>query len=182
MKLLKKDMKKQIRVENKGLNHEIRRKEKLRKNITLIKGIIGLLIVLGSLFGIRTGEYLFAVSYILLGIVSIGIFRTLLKNFEYKSSKPLKIMICIFLGIMLSITSSCNSSENSGSNSSVRSSNSSVSNNASVPVQIYVWISATGSKYHNKPNCGNMNANNATKTTKEKAEFKGYTPCKKCYK
>lgn len=44
-----------------------------------------------------------------------------------------------------------------------------------------VWIPATGSKYHNKSNCGNMNPNTATQVTKSEAESMGYDPCKKCY-
>ncbi|MDO4421754.1 MAG: Ig-like domain-containing protein [Eubacteriales bacterium] len=45
----------------------------------------------------------------------------------------------------------------------------------------YVWLSATGSKYHNKPDCGNMNPNNAYQVTISYAEDNGYDPCKKCY-
>lgn len=45
----------------------------------------------------------------------------------------------------------------------------------------YVWLSATGSKYHNKPDCGNMNPNNAYQVTISYAEENGYDPCKKCY-
>ena len=44
-----------------------------------------------------------------------------------------------------------------------------------------VWISATGTKYHSKNNCGTMNPAKAKKMTKQEAERKGYTPCKKCY-
>ena len=44
-----------------------------------------------------------------------------------------------------------------------------------------VWISATGSKYHRIPNCGNMNPNNATEMTRSQAEAAGYGACKKCY-
>lgn len=44
-----------------------------------------------------------------------------------------------------------------------------------------VWISATGSKYHNKPDCGNMNPDNAYQMSREEAEADGYEPCKKCY-
>lgn len=45
----------------------------------------------------------------------------------------------------------------------------------------YVWLSATGSKYHNKPDCGNMNPDNAYQVTISYAEENGYDPCKKCY-
>lgn len=44
-----------------------------------------------------------------------------------------------------------------------------------------VWISATGSKYHNKNDCGNMNPATATQMTKSSAEAMGYDPCSKCY-
>ena len=44
-----------------------------------------------------------------------------------------------------------------------------------------VWISATGSKYHNKPDCGNMNPNKARKMSRSNAEAQGYSACKKCY-
>ena len=45
----------------------------------------------------------------------------------------------------------------------------------------YVWLSATGSKYHNKPDCGNMNPDNASQVTISYAEENGYEPCKKCF-
>lgn len=44
-----------------------------------------------------------------------------------------------------------------------------------------VWISATGEKYHNKPNCGRMNPDNARQMSRSEAENSGYEPCKKCY-
>ena len=44
-----------------------------------------------------------------------------------------------------------------------------------------VWISATGSKYHSIPDCGNMNPDNATEMTRSQAEAAGYKACKKCY-
>ncbi len=49
------------------------------------------------------------------------------------------------------------------------------------PVEQMVWISATGSKYHNKPNCGKMNPDTAKKLSKSEAEAQGYEACKKCY-
>lgn len=45
-----------------------------------------------------------------------------------------------------------------------------------------VWLSATGSKYHNKPNCGNMNPDNAWQVTREDAVSQGYEACKKCFR
>ncbi len=44
-----------------------------------------------------------------------------------------------------------------------------------------VWISASGSKYHNKNNCGTMNPDTAIQMTQAEAESKGYEACKRCY-
>ena len=44
-----------------------------------------------------------------------------------------------------------------------------------------VWISETGSKYHSKPDCGNMNPNKATQETESQALSQGYEACKKCW-
>ena len=44
-----------------------------------------------------------------------------------------------------------------------------------------VWISETGSKYHNKNNCGKMNPDRAYQMSEEDAGKQGYEPCKKCY-
>ena len=44
-----------------------------------------------------------------------------------------------------------------------------------------VWLSATGSKYHSIPDCGNMNPNKAYQVSKSTAEAEGYEPCKKCW-
>ena len=49
------------------------------------------------------------------------------------------------------------------------------------PTADMVWISGTGNKYHRKPDCGRMDPNSATQMTREEAESKGYTPCKRCY-
>lgn len=51
----------------------------------------------------------------------------------------------------------------------------------SEPVGASVWISETGSKYHNKPDCGNMNPNKATQMSQSDAEARGYEACKKCF-
>lgn len=42
-----------------------------------------------------------------------------------------------------------------------------------------VWIPNTGSKYHSRSSCSNMN--NPTQVTREAAESMGYTPCKRCH-
>lgn len=52
---------------------------------------------------------------------------------------------------------------------------------APVSNEAMVWISETGSKYHNKPNCGRMNPDRAQKISVSSAESMGYEPCAKCY-
>jgi len=44
-----------------------------------------------------------------------------------------------------------------------------------------VWKSATGSKYHSIPDCGNMNPDNATEITQSQAESMGLGRCKNCF-
>lgn len=44
-----------------------------------------------------------------------------------------------------------------------------------------VWLSATGSKYHSVPGCGNMNPDNARQVSKSSAEAQGYGACSKCW-
>lgn len=44
-----------------------------------------------------------------------------------------------------------------------------------------VWISATGSKYHSIPDCGNMNPDKAYQEPVSQAESQGYEACKKCF-
>lgn len=44
-----------------------------------------------------------------------------------------------------------------------------------------VWLSATGSKYHSIPDCGNMNPNNARQVSRSSAEARGYDACSKCW-
>ena len=43
------------------------------------------------------------------------------------------------------------------------------------------YLPATGTKYHSKANCGNMNPDKATKTTVAEAEREGYDRCSKCW-
>lgn len=45
----------------------------------------------------------------------------------------------------------------------------------------YVWLSATGSKYHAIPNCGRMNPDKARQITKKEALEYGYEACDKCF-
>ena len=49
------------------------------------------------------------------------------------------------------------------------------------PVGNMVWLSATGSKYHSRNNCGNMNPENARQVTESDAINQGYEKCKKCW-
>lgn len=44
-----------------------------------------------------------------------------------------------------------------------------------------VWLSATGSKYHSIPDCGNMNPQKARQISKSSAEAQGYEACSKCW-
>lgn len=44
-----------------------------------------------------------------------------------------------------------------------------------------VWLSETGEKYHNKPNCGRMNPNRARQVTLSEAQNAGYDACSKCF-
>lgn len=44
-----------------------------------------------------------------------------------------------------------------------------------------VWLSESGEKYHNKPDCGRMNPNNAQEVSLSYAQSCGYEPCSKCY-
>ena len=48
--------------------------------------------------------------------------------------------------------------------------------------EVTVWLSATGTKYHSKNDCGNMNPDKAVQTTLMKAQAKGYEKCSKCWK
>ena len=50
---------------------------------------------------------------------------------------------------------------------------------AQTPEDEMVWIPMTGTKFHKKENCGNMQY--STQKTKQEAERRGYEPCKNCY-
>ncbi len=45
----------------------------------------------------------------------------------------------------------------------------------------YVWLSATGNKYHSYDHCGNMNPKTARQVTLEKAKSLGKDACKNCW-
>ncbi len=49
------------------------------------------------------------------------------------------------------------------------------------PEPTYVWLSATGSKYHSYDHCGNMNPKKARKVTLDKALSLGKTRCSNCW-
>lgn len=52
---------------------------------------------------------------------------------------------------------------------------------AQQPQEASVWLSATGSKYHSVPDCGNMNPNTARQVSLSEAQSLGYEPCKNCH-
>lgn len=49
------------------------------------------------------------------------------------------------------------------------------------PQEEMVWISATGSKYHSRPYCGQMDPSTSWQLSVSEAEAQGYEPCKKCH-
>lgn len=72
-----------------------------------------------------------------------------------------------------SLQTKASSTSSSSSTSSFSSSNDSSGG--------MVWLSATGSKYHSIPDCGNMNPNNARQVSRSSAESQGYDACSKCW-
>ena len=75
--------------------------------------------------------------------------------------------------------SSLQAKASSTSSSSISSTSSSSSSNDSGGGM--VWLSATGSKYHSIPDCGNMNPNTARQVSRSSAEAQGYDACSKCW-
>ncbi len=53
--------------------------------------------------------------------------------------------------------------------------------NVSLEPGTMVWLSATGSKFHNKNNCGTMNPDKARQVTIEEAVGKNMEACENCY-
>lgn len=53
--------------------------------------------------------------------------------------------------------------------------------NTPTPAPSYVWLSATGEKYHKISNCGRMDPAKATLVTLSEAVKRGYPPCDKCF-
>lgn len=55
-----------------------------------------------------------------------------------------------------------------------------IKNIPSPTIQVeYVYVTKSGSKYHNNPSCSNMKS--PSKVPKTEAETRGYDSCKKCY-
>ena len=52
---------------------------------------------------------------------------------------------------------------------------------AQQPQEASVWLSATGTKYHSIPDCGNMNPDTARQVPLSEAQRLGYEPCKNCH-
>lgn len=77
--------------------------------------------------------------------------------------------------------SSSKNSSSSKKSSSNTSSKSSSHSDQNTPTTQKVWISATGSKYHNKNNCGRMNPNKASQVSLSEAKSRGLEPCSKCF-
>lgn len=69
--------------------------------------------------------------------------------------------------------------ENTSGNTNNNTGN--TNNNNSTSESTYVWLPATGSKYHSISNCGRMNPNKATKVTIEEAIELNYDACDKCF-
>ncbi len=72
-------------------------------------------------------------------------------------------------GSNTAITETVNANDNQNSDSSSSSTDKSEK----------VWVTASGSKYHSKSDCGGIS--NAYQITLEEAEQRGLTPCKKCH-
>lgn len=82
------------------------------------------------------------------------------------------------------VPSANNASSDMGSKSNNNSDNSAVEKQTqpTVPTSSeMVWLSATGSKYHSKNNCGKMNPDKARQVTLKEAQDKGYERCSKCW-
>lgn len=56
-----------------------------------------------------------------------------------------------------------------------------IDNSDNYASETWVWISATGSKYHSRPDCGNMDPSRAYEETLSDAIDEGYTRCQNCY-
>lgn len=69
--------------------------------------------------------------------------------------------------------------ENSTSQSTPATPITPTADSSAEPESDMVWIPKSGTKYHSHSGCSNMK--NPSQVTKEEAEDRGYTPCKKCW-
>ena len=69
--------------------------------------------------------------------------------------------------------------ENSTSQSTPETPVTPTTDSSGEPEADMVWIPKSGTKYHSHSGCSNMK--NPSQVTKEEAEDRGYTPCKKCW-
>ena len=86
----------------------------------------------------------------------------------------------------VTVKKACTSSDNSGSENTSDSDSGSTDSdssedNADSTTTSYVYLPATGSKYHSIPNCGRMNPSKARKVTEQEAINKGYSKCTNCF-
>ena len=77
------------------------------------------------------------------------------------------------------------SSSGSGSSSTAssvkKSTSSAKTSTSSGSRDSMVWLSATGSKYHSRNDCGRMNPSKARQVTRSEAIAEGYEACQKCW-
>lgn len=90
-----------------------------------------------------------------------------------------------FFGIILTLAvtlSGCNNTNASSSSSEAGALTCTSDTQTSAESCTFVYIAASGkgTKYHYNPDCSNMQ--NVILISIDKAEEKGYEPCKKCYK
>ncbi len=69
--------------------------------------------------------------------------------------------------------------ENSTSQSTPATPTTSATDSLAEPEADMVWLPKSGKKYHSHSGCSNMK--DPSQVTKEEAEDRGYTPCKKCW-
>lgn len=69
--------------------------------------------------------------------------------------------------------------ENSTSQSAPADATTPTADSSAEPEENMVWIPKSGKKYHSHSGCSNMK--DPSQVTKEEAEDRGYTPCKKCW-
>ena len=73
------------------------------------------------------------------------------------------------------------SASSSGSGSSSTASSAKKNSTSSGSGDSMVWLSATGSKYHSRNDCGRMNPSKARQVKRSEAIAEGYEACKKCW-